>query len=58
MEPAADVLKAFGLEDLANRLAHENGFDSPRNLLTLSPALHSDFHHLKVWFEETEVRFS
>ena len=50
------ILNIFGLDDPADKLAHENAVDSPTNLITLTSSLHSDFDHLKIWFDETEVR--
>lgn len=54
---ALKILERFGLNDIVNALLYENGVDSPRNLITMLPTHHTQFDRLRIWFEETEVRF-
>ena len=49
------ILKQFGLEDLANELLMENGIHHPKNLVSLSPKIHSQFDKFCLWFKATNM---
>ena len=56
---AVAILRAIGLEDIAQKLLAEDGVHGLGNLLSLEPVTHSMFDDLDLWLEGTdEVRYS